>query len=209
MESLWELIWLSVSPNLTYFFRHIFIYNSRVKRHWIEVVKTWVTCREVIRDIIWVRPKHGENQVVIAESGSVKQDFRAFGKLIHGLFEQDGPTDQESGRGWSINRGQTGTDLPLSFLTDLHLPQHSYSWYLISGQAISSSSTSLVSLATLGHVWPLFCLFFWLFVYHFCVLWWLYLLPIPPPKCFTFSWELLLVCLRKYFTRNTLLLCFL
>ena len=119
-----------------------------------------MTCRKVIWDIVWVRPKHGENQVVIAGSWSVKQDFRAFGKLIHGLFKQDGPTDQESGRGWPINRGQTGTDLPLSFLTDLHLPQHSYSWYLISGQAISSSSTSLVSLATLGHVWPLFCLFF-------------------------------------------------
>ena len=61
-----ELIWLPMSPKLTYFLRHTSVKNSRVKRAWAGVVKRWVTYQEVIRDSVRARPKHGERSWVIA-----------------------------------------------------------------------------------------------------------------------------------------------
>ena len=59
-KGLRELIWLPMSPKLTYLFRSTSWKNSRVKRAWTGVVEGWVTYREVIRDSVRVRPKHGK-----------------------------------------------------------------------------------------------------------------------------------------------------
>ncbi|WZZ70129.1 hypothetical protein YC2023_081499 [Brassica napus] len=52
----------SIVLNLRYgtFIALISVHNSRVKRAWAGVVKGWVTYREVIRDSVRVRPKHGK-----------------------------------------------------------------------------------------------------------------------------------------------------
>ena len=49
-----------------------------VKRAWDGEVKGWVTYREVILDIVRVRPKHGEKSY--GDCKVSKQDFQAFEK---------------------------------------------------------------------------------------------------------------------------------
>ena len=59
-KSLRELIWLPMSPKLTYFFCPTSVKNSGVKRAWAGIVKWYVTYRKVICNIVQVRPKHGK-----------------------------------------------------------------------------------------------------------------------------------------------------
>ena len=44
-----------MSPKLSYFFHHIYVYNSKIKRSWTRVVKGWLTYREAIRDTVRAR----------------------------------------------------------------------------------------------------------------------------------------------------------
>ena len=61
------------------------------------------TYRKVIRDIVGVRPKHGERSG--GDCRVSKQWFQVFGKFTHRLFERDESTGRESGRVWPISRG--------------------------------------------------------------------------------------------------------
>ena len=105
-KGLRELIWLPMSPKLIYLFRNTSWKNSRVKNAWAGVVEGWVTYREVIRDSVWVRPKHGKRSG--GDCRVSKQWFRAFGKLTDRPSDGMGPTGRESGRGWPISRGRVG-----------------------------------------------------------------------------------------------------
>ena len=87
-KGLRELIWLPMSPKLTYLFRSTSWKNSRVKRAWAGVVEGWVTYREVIRDSVRVRPKHGERSG--GDCRVSKQWFRSSEKLTDRPLERDG-----------------------------------------------------------------------------------------------------------------------
>ncbi|WZZ24942.1 hypothetical protein YC2023_008343 [Brassica napus] len=61
---------------------------SELVIHLAGVVKGWVTYREVIRDTVRVRPKHGERSG--GDCRVSKQDFRALEKLTNRPLERDG-----------------------------------------------------------------------------------------------------------------------
>ena len=96
-KDLRELIWLPMSPKLTYLFQSTSWKNSRVKRAWAGVMEGWVTYREVIRDSVLVRPKHGKRS--IGDCRVNKQWFRAFRKINWPRWNGMGPWAERAGMG--------------------------------------------------------------------------------------------------------------
>ena len=103
------------------FLSHIHL-ELRDKRAWAGVVKWWVTYREVIRDTVRVRPKHGERSC--GDCRVSRQDSRALKKLMDRPSDGMGPTCRESRRGWPISRGRSGcnncTDNFVSIMNSLN-----------------------------------------------------------------------------------------
>lgn len=78
-KNLKELIWLYISPKLTYFFRHTSIENFIVKHVWDKVIEGWVIYRKVICDSVRVRSKHEKKSC--DDCRISKQWFRIFEKI--------------------------------------------------------------------------------------------------------------------------------
>lgn len=79
------------------------IYIIRVKRDWNEKIEWCMTYREMICDIMQVKPKYGE--MSRSNYKISKHDFRTSKKLIHHPSHGMEPTDWMNGRERPINRG--------------------------------------------------------------------------------------------------------
>ena len=104
LKGLKELIWLYMSTKCTYFFGQPSKKNSKVKRAWTGVVEGCLTYQEVIRDIMWVKPKYKTLSYGDCRVG--KQNFRASKKLMNLPSHGMGPTCQVNRCGRPIICGQ-------------------------------------------------------------------------------------------------------
>lgn len=77
-----------MSPKCTYLFRHTSVYNSRIKRILVGIVEEWMNYRKVIRNIVRVKPKHGEKSY--GDCMVSKHDFRDSQKINAPIFAHNG-----------------------------------------------------------------------------------------------------------------------